>query len=345
MKTIELTKELLQISSESGKEKEIGKFLLKRLKRNFNVKIQKVDNRFNILASIGKPEILLTTHIDTVPKQLEVREDKNYLYGRGACDTKSIIVCMIIAGEEAINTGIRNFGILFDVSEETDFSGIKEAVKLVTPKIIIVGEPTDFKLATGQKGLLGIKIKCFGKNAPGSTPEKGRSAINRLIEILYKINKIKLPNNKILGKTSLNIGKINGGIAANVVPDYAEAIIEFRTIKKNEYIMRKIKNLVKNKEFQIIYNFEPVINKGNLPKILKFKKIIVPYFTEMYFWNKSNVFVFGPGKYKFAHSDIEKIRKVDVENGKNCYLKILKILSNKESYINKFEEVNSLWRV
>src|SRR3989338_5175428 len=240
MKTIELTKELLQISSESGKEKEIGKFLLKRLKRNFNVKIQKVDNRFNILASIGKPEILLTTHIDTVPKQLEVREDKNYLYGRGACDTKSIIACMIIAGEEAINTGIRNFGILFDVSEETDFSGIKEAVKLVTPKIVIVGEPTDFKLATGQKGLLGIK---------------------RLIEILYKINKIKLPNNKILGKTSLNIGKINGGIAANVVPDYAEAIIEFRTIKKNEYIMRKIKNLVKNKEFQIIYNFEPVKNK------------------------------------------------------------------------------------
>src|SRR3989338_10768849 len=261
MKTIELTKELLQISSESGKEKEIGKFLLKRLKRNFNVKIQKVDNRFNILASIGKPEILLTKNMDTVPKQLEVREDKNYLYGRGACDTKSIIVCMIIAGEEAINTGIRNFGILFDVSEETDFSGIKEAVKLVTPKIVIVGEPTDFKLATGQKGLLGIKIKCFGKNAPGSTPEKGRSAINRLIEILYKIN-----------------------------------------------------------------------------------KIILPYFTEMYFWNKSNVFVFGPGKYKFAHSDIEKIRKVDVENGKNCYLKILKILSNKESYINKFEEVNSLWR-
>ena len=184
MKTIELTKELLKIPSESGNEKAIGTFILDRLKKNFKVEIQEIGNRFNIIATKGKPEILLTTHMDTVPKQLELREDNEYLYGRGACDTKSIIAGMIIACEEAIDLGIDNFGILFDVSEETDFSGIKEAINIIDPKIVIVGEPTNFNLVIGQKGLIGIKIICKGKNAPGSTPEKGKECYLEFLKYL-----------------------------------------------------------------------------------------------------------------------------------------------------------------
>lgn len=185
MKIVNLTRDLLRIPSPSGDERGIGKFLVRRLKKSFNVKIQKVGNRFNILATKGETRLILTTHMDTIPKQLEIKEDDNYLYGRGACDAKGIIAAMICAGEEAIKKGLNNFGILLDVDEEKDFSGVKKAIKLINPGFVIVGEPTDFKIAIGQKGLIGIKIKCFGISASGSS-EKGISAIDKLIEILKK---------------------------------------------------------------------------------------------------------------------------------------------------------------
>ncbi|MEK6955583.1 MAG: M20/M25/M40 family metallo-hydrolase [Nanoarchaeota archaeon] len=342
MKTIELTRKLLKIPSESGNEELIGQFLLERLKKNFKVEIQRIGNRFNILATKGEPKLLLTTHIDTVPKQLEIKEDNEYLYGRGACDTKAIIAGMIIAGEEAREIGLKDFGILLDVSEETDFSGIKEAIKIVNPDIVIVGEPTYFNLVIGQKGLLGIKIKCYGKNAPGSMPEKGKNAIDKLVKILSDIKNIILPKDEKLGDTTLNIGKINGGTAANVVPDYAEAVIEFRTTTNNNDIIKEINSFVGSNELEILYDYEPIINNDlTFINDLSYNKIIASYFTEMYFWiKKSKTIVFGPGEYEYAHSDNEKIKKIDIEKGKECYLEIIKKFTSKESYIKQNTEDN-----
>lgn len=314
MEVIKLTRDLIKIPSPSGEEKEIGKFLVKRLQKNFKVTTQKVGNRFNILAQRGRPNLILTTHIDTVSKIIPFKEDKEYLYGRGACDTKGIIASMICAAEEAINQGITNFGLVFDVSEETDFSGIKKAINLVNPELVIVGEPTDFKKVIGQKGLLSIKLKCYGKAAHSSIPEKGISAIVKLVEILSKILQIELPSDPILGKTTLNIGLIKGGIAGNVIPDYAEAKLNIRTTTSNKEII----DLLPKENIEIRSNFEPV-NSRNL------KGITVPYFTEMYFWaKKAKTILIGPGKYEFAHSDNERISKKDLIKGKELYLNLIK---------------------
>ena len=334
MEIEDLLRDLIKIPSPSGEESEIGEFIANRLKSNFKVVKQKVENRFNILAYNKKPEIILTTHLDTVPKQLEVREDNEYFYGRGACDAKASIVSMIIAAERLVKQGITNIGLLFDVSEEDDFSGIKKAVSLVNPKFVIVGEPTDFNIVIGQKGLLRIKIKCFGKSAPGSTPEKGVSAINKLVNQLNKMIFKKWPVSK-LGKTSFNIGRISGGSAANVVADYAEAVVEFRTVSDNELIIKMLKELCMT--FEIIYSYSPsFLVEDNLVKDMGVNKIIVPYFTEMYFWNKkASCIVFGPGKYEFAHSDNEKIAKVDLKKAVEKYIQILTYLNNQNLNNNK----------
>lgn len=300
-----LLKDLVSIPSPSGEERKVGEFLVMLLSKNFKIKKQKVGNRFNILAYRGKPSIILSSHLDTVPKQLEMKEDKRFIYGRGSCDAKASVASMICASESLINRGFTNFGLLFDVSEETDFKGIKKAVNLVNPKVVIIGEPTNLKPAVGQKGLLGIKIKCCGKSAPGSTPKKGISAILKLISVLNKVSKIKQRKKGVLGSSSVNIGKIFGGDSANVVPDYAEAIIEFRTVNKNYDIIKKLRLLGIN--FEILYNFNPVLTKMRFKK-----KIVVPFFTEAYFWRKSKVLIFGPGEYKFAHSDNERIKKSDL---------------------------------
>ena len=112
--------------------------------------------------------------MDTVPNCPKPKIADGWLYGRGACDTKASIASMVVAAEKAAREGIKDFGLLFDVSEETDFSGIKKAVNLANPKFVIVGEPTNLKPVIGQKGLLGFKVICKGKVAHGSTPEKGK---------------------------------------------------------------------------------------------------------------------------------------------------------------------------
>jgi len=325
MGVVELARDLIKIPCPSGEEREIGLFITERLKNNFEVKIQKVGNRFNIFAIKGKPNVILTTHMDTVPKQIKVNEDETNLYGRGSCDANGILACMICACEEASQKGLNNFGMVFDVSEETDFAGILKAKNEINPKFTIVGEPTDFKIVFGQKGLIQLKIKCKGKSAPGSTPEKGISAIDKLIEILGNLKKIKFPEDDKLGKTTINIGEIKGGSAPNVVSESAESIIEVRTTKPNKEIINLLKEVVPNECLEINYGYEPVLNE-NLEFIKKFEfdKVSVPYFTEMYFWaKKSKTIVFGPGKYEFAHSDEEQIRKEDLIKGKEIYLKMI----------------------
>lgn len=325
MSVRELLIDLIKIPSPSGEEKEMGEFISERLKKNFKVQIQNVGGRFNLLAYKGIPRIILNAHLDTVPKQLEIKEDNECIYGRGACDTKSSIASMIIAGEELIKQGKNNFGLLFNVGEELDFSGVKEAINLIDPEYVIIGEPTNFNAIVGQKGLLGIKIKCFGKSAPGSTPEEGISAINKLVEDLSKLNKTKLPKG-ILGETTLNIGKISGGIAQNVVPDYAEAIVEFRTTIPNIEILNLLNQLNINFEILSEYDFVKLENLDLIRK-LNIKEENVSYFTEMYFWSKkAKVIVFGPGEYKYAHSDKEQIKKEDLDRAVKEYIRILNYL-------------------
>lgn len=217
---------------------------LQKAEKSFDVKIQKVGSRFNVLATKGKPRLLLTTHMDTVPGKLKIKEDAQWIHGRGACDTKGIIAAMIIAAEEAVAQGLSGIGLLFDVSEETDFSGIKKAVSLVNPEFVVVGEPTDLKIAFGQKGIISFKVKCKGKAAHSSMPELGESAIDEIIVLLSKLKLLELPEDSELGKTTLNIGTINGGIKPNIIPDNADAEVVLRISRNSGEVMEIIEKAV-----------------------------------------------------------------------------------------------------
>jgi len=325
MEAADLLKELLGIPSPSGRENEIGEFLAKRLEKKFDVKKQRVGDRFNVLATKGTPRLLFTTHMDTVPKHLEIKEDADFIYGRGACDAKGPLACMVCACETAADKGLRDFGMLFDVGEEDDFCGIIEAIKTVEPEQVIVGEPTGFKVAYGQKGLLLLKVRCAGKSAPGATPERGISAIQSLIGILGKLAEIELPKDKLLGVTTMNIGEIRGGTAPNIVPDYAEALIDVRTATPNDNVLRALGAVIPGDCLEVVYQYDAVVNDdAGFAERFGLEKTTVPYFTEMYFWTRAkNARAVGPGDYAYAHSGEERIRKDDLARGAELYLKII----------------------
>src|SRR3954470_7921473 len=122
MHPFELTKQLMAIPSVTGTEGKIGDFLLSHLAAlGYRVERQDIAaDRFNVSAFAGEGRVMFCTHIDTVPPaSVPVREDEDFLYGRGACDTKGIIAAMLEAGDRLQRDGVTNFGYLFVVGEET----------------------------------------------------------------------------------------------------------------------------------------------------------------------------------------------------------------------------------
>ncbi|PYS42410.1 MAG: peptidase dimerization protein, partial [Acidobacteria bacterium] len=146
MHPFELTKRLMAIPSVTGTEREVAEFLSRHLaSMEYRVERQNVaGDRFNVFAFAGEGRVMFCTHIDTVPPPtVPIREDDEFLYGRGACDTKGIIAAMLEAGDRLRSGGITDFGYMLLIGEETDSIGAKTANALKwDSEYVIVGEPT-----------------------------------------------------------------------------------------------------------------------------------------------------------------------------------------------------------
>src|SRR5262245_57283457 len=188
MHPFELTKALMSIPSVTGTEGKIAEFLSSHLEsRGYRIERQDVSSgRFNLFAFAGDGRVMFCTHIDTVPPAtIPIRGDDEFLYGRGACDTKGIIAAMLAAGDHLLQEGVTNFGYMFLVGEETDSIGAKAANTLKwNSEYVIVGEPTQNQLARAQKGTLMVNFSAIGRAAHSGYPERGISAIQNLWSVL-----------------------------------------------------------------------------------------------------------------------------------------------------------------
>src|SRR6202167_4858181 len=155
MNVFELTRALVDIESTSEYEGDVGEYIFAHLARmaagssghveRMDVaRIDAVARRFNVFARWGEPIVTLSTHMDTVPPFFASREDENSIYGRGSCDAKGIIAAMIAAAEKLIESGTRNFGLLFVVGEERNRAGAEAAARSPRgARYLINGEPTE----------------------------------------------------------------------------------------------------------------------------------------------------------------------------------------------------------
>jgi acetylornithine deacetylase len=181
------------------------------------------DDRFNVYAAPPgiTPDVVLSTHMDTVPPFFPCTEDDEFLYGRGSCDAKGIIAAQVAAAERLRDAGVKA-GLLFVVGEERDSAGAKVANRNPRgSRFLINGEPTDNRLALATKGALRVELRAKGRMAHSAYPELGDSAIHKLVEALHDVLAMPLPIEPEIGPTTLNIGLINGGYAPNVIADKA----------------------------------------------------------------------------------------------------------------------------
>ncbi len=325
MTIFELTRRLIDIESTTPNEYEVGLFLeshLGDLARRHGGKVERMpieDRRFNVLCTFGDPAVTLSTHQDTVPPFIPSREDDDNVWGRGACDVKGIIAAMIFAAERLLNAGTRNFALLFVVGEERNSAGAYEAAKHPRgSRFLINGEPTSNRLALGSKGALRYELTARGRSAHSAYPELGDSALLKLLDTIEDIRRVPLPDDAILGPSTLNIGTLKSGHAPNVIPDEAKAEIMIRLVcdpsETRAAIEKACAGRVECREVLCI----PAILLESVPGI---ETTVVAYTTDIPAfggaWGKP--LLIGPGTIHVAHTLEERVPKKELVEAVDIY--------------------------
>src|SRR5438270_1147740 len=314
----QLTRKLVDIESVTNHEAAVGEFLLNTLaplSARFAGQLERCPvtaDRFNVFACWGNPVVTLSTHMDTVPPFFPSREDADFIWGRGSADAKGIIASMIGAAEGLLESGARNFALLFVVGEERNSAGAYAAAENSRgSRFLINGEPTENKLALATKGIIRFEVEARGKLAHSAYPELGESAIDKLLDALQEIRKIRLPQDPLLGRTTVNIGVISGGRAPNVIPDAAMAEIAVRLVGDPEPVREAMARAVGNRAEVHEILCIPAIRFDRLDGL---ETAIVAYTTDVPAFGDSwgKPYLLGPGNIHVAHTSEERVAKKEL---------------------------------
>ncbi len=263
-----LTQKLLQFDTVNppGNEKLCAHFIGDFLRAlEFEVNYYEFEaNRTSLIARLagkgqGKP-LTFSGHIDTVPlgkKQWqylpfegEIIDDK--IYGRGSSDMKAALAAMLITAGKVAREKSRNsdFWLVITAGEECGCIGAEFLATLdgILPQggAILIGEPTGNFPFLGHKGTLWLEIIFSGRNAHGSMPHLGDNAIYKATDAIQKLRQFQFTEqHPLLGKPTLNIGTMQGGLNINSVPDRACFTVDIRTVhgQSHEELHRRFEEL------------------------------------------------------------------------------------------------------
>jgi acetylornithine deacetylase len=325
----ERTRALVDIESVTNNEEAVGSFLfglLSNLTAGTGGTVERCpveSDRFNVFAHWGVPVVTLSTHMDTVPPFFPSREDPEFIWGRGSTDAKGIIACMIAAAEKLLAEDARNFGLLFVVGEERNSAGALAAARDPRgSRFLINGEPTDNKLVLAAKGILRYEIEATGRLAHSAYPELGESAIDKLLDALQEIRKIPLPEDNLLGRSTLNIGVLSGGRAPNVISDAARAEIAFRTVDSGDSLRQAVTRAVNGRATaKEAFSVAPMrfTSFDGLESTVVSYTTDVPAFANA--WGQP--FLIGPGSIHVAHTLEERVPKKELLEAAEIYRKMV----------------------
>lgn len=306
----------------------------------------------------AQPKVILSSHIDTVPPYIPYslsrpKHSKNrddiLIAGRGTVDDKSCVAAQIQTALNLLSSGAvapSDIALLFVVSEETNGSGMKhfsdsDLYSSISGslKAVIFGEPTEGKLASGHKGITMAHIVAHGKAAHSGYPWLGKSANSMIIPALMVLDKLGdlipdqggLPRSKEFGNSTVNVGYISGGVAANVIPKFAEAKVAFRLAggtpeSVRKIILKAISGADPRGELEVEFSqgYGPVPLDTDVEG---FESMVVNYGTDVPNLNVGKGvkrYLYGPGSILVAHGDDEALTVRDLEGAVVGYEKLVK---------------------
>jgi acetylornithine deacetylase len=327
MDPVRLTRQLVDIESITGNEAAVGAALYDELSRlGYTVhKMPVAHGRFNVQATLDQPpDIVFSTHMDTVPPFIPSSEDNENIYGRGACDAKGIIAAQITACQRLRKEGLA-VAMLFVVGEERDSQGAKVANENpLGNRYLINGEPTENRIAVASKGILRVEVIARGKMAHSAYPELGDSAIDKLLDALCRLRELKLPTNAEVGPSTMNIGILEGGRAPNVISDFAKAHLLYRLVGPSETLRRQIVETVGGlAEVEFVLEI-PFARLKAVPGI---ETMVAAFTTDIpALSNWGEPVLLGPGSIHVAHTEREYISKKQLHESVDLYCEVARKL-------------------
>jgi len=218
----------------------------------------------NLLVSIGPkdiPGIMLSGHTDVVPvtaqnwssDPFDMYAKDGRLYGRGTCDMKGFIACVLAKVSKFVAADLKEpVHIALSYDEEIGCTGVMSLVEhvramKVKPRACIVGEPTNMKVVNSHKGIFHLLTRVYGLAAHSSTDlglntvTYASKMINYLDELAEEM-KSRLPVNEGFDPpyTTIHVGRIKGGTAANITPEYCEFEWDFRPIPDRDDVQDEV---------------------------------------------------------------------------------------------------------
>jgi acetylornithine deacetylase len=324
---VALAAELIALESPTGAEGPAVDFVTRWLvARGWNVHVQEVSTgRGNVWATRAGGGVTLSTHLDTVPPFIRPTLDGSQLKGRGACDAKGIAAAMMAAADRLAAEGEERVDLLLLVGEEKGSDGARAANHLpATSKFLVNGEPTESRLASGAKGSLRATLRTRGRAAHSAYPQLGQSAIEPLLELLPTLKKVKLPTDKVLGDTTVNIGTIHAGTEANIIPDRGEVELMFRLVGDVHDVKRRLEEWVAGKAEIEYGSFIPAQKFHTIPD---FPSVPVAYTSDIPLLGRwGTPLLFGPGSIHVAHTPDEFIDVRELRAAVDAYVKIVRTL-------------------
>ena len=344
---VSLTKSLLRFDTINppGRERDCARFAGAMLEEwGFRVEYHEyADSRTSLVARAGgsdaKPPLCLTGHLDVVPlgarrwtrDPFSGETDGDKLYGRGASDMKAGVAAILLAARsfgKKLN-GTPGIVLVLTAAEEGGCVGSAQLAKtqlLGKAGAMVVGEPTSNYPLVGHKGSIKFHARFRGVSAHGSMPELGENAIYKAARAVARLEgfDFETPSHPIMGKPTLNVGTIEGGVTVNAVPDAASFGVDIRTVPGMDHdgLLSKLKNAMgQGAELDVFSNLKPVWTAPEQEWIQRVFEICKPYVgeppaarTAPYMTDAANLLkvysgaptvVLGPGEAAMAHQTDE----------------------------------------
>ena len=317
-------------------------------------------NLFATIGPVDEPGIILSGHTDVVPvtnqkwqtNPFKLTEIDNKLYGRGTADMKSFVACALYAASKASSMNLKTpLHFSFSYDEEIGCVGVRSLIEMLknsstNPLFCIVGEPTSMQVMSGHKGKVNASVLIKGKEAHSALTTKGLNSIYLASEFIQGIQNIQtnLINNTThdndfeVPYTTLQVGKIEGGVAVNIVPSSSNLLFEIRSLHSDDpnLILKDIKILSEKIVNSHIDKFSdtkieikvisqcPALNTMKNSDVISFLNGLtgnnsvekVSFGTEGgLFSNELNIqtAICGPGSMNQGHQPDEYIEKVQID--------------------------------
>lgn len=345
-----LTHELVCIPSESFQEKEIVDFVAQKLSEAPWLDVTRIGD--NIVAKTGDTKgmrLLLGGHTDTVPAQGndQIRLSEDSIWGIGSADMKGGIAIMLSLALNVPDSAV-DMTYVFYAREEVahKHNGLLEIEanqpELLIADLAILGEPTSGNIEAGCQGTMRFTLELKGERAHTARPWMGRNAIHRLSGVLTAIEDYESRNPVIEGcqyREALQVVKVEGGIAGNVVPDSTTLTINHRVApdRSLDTAEREIRDLLEPfmepaDELKVVDAAPPAkpgLSNPILASMIESHQLNVQAklgWTDVAFFDQKGIPAanFGPGDATLAHTSNEQVERSSIDQ---CYLALKQIIT------------------